>query len=105
MGGSGARVMNMNYSYEFLRRRFDTINELMRQLTDEKLYILDCLRKVCPHNNLIRIEPNPVLVELGLDDGRPTYQCLDCFTSFDKSFVPRSMFDKPVGEDDKKESD
>lgn len=78
----------MDYSYETLKRRLEVIDELRRQLADEEVYVLGLLHKVCPHKNLIRLEVNPVLVEMGLDDGRPCYKCDDCLTYFDKDGNP-----------------
>lgn len=72
----------MSNNYKNLKQRYNEIREQIRKLQMEQIKIRNLMVKECPHENLIRLEPDPFLLENDLEDDEVKYKCQDCFEYF-----------------------
>jgi hypothetical protein len=80
--------------FKILKQRYDEIGEQIRKLQKEQIEIRDLMAKECPHENLIRVKPDPFLLENDLEDDEVKYKCQDCFEYFTEEEVRRLLRSK-----------
>lgn len=79
--------LNLNNNFKKLKQKYDEISEQIRKLQKEQVKIRDLMAKECPHENLIRVESDPFLLENDLENDEVKYKCRDCFEYFTKEEV------------------
>lgn len=72
----------MNEEYRRLKQKYDDISKQIAILYAEQRDIRDLMEKVCPHENVIKVETDPFLVDFGIEDDEPKNKCTDCFRYF-----------------------
>lgn len=74
----------MNDKYRRLKQKYDDISKQILDLHAEQRNIRDLMEQVCTHENLIKVDADPFLIDIDVEDEETKFKCVDCYRYFAK---------------------
>ena len=79
----------LNARYRELKKQYDEISVQIRELYAKQRAIRDKMAKACTHKRLDKVEPDPFLMNIGVDEEETRYKCRDCFGYFTEEEIKK----------------
>lgn len=72
----------MNAEYKRLKQTYDDLGDQISKLHEEQGRIRELMEQACTHEHLYKVESNPFLADMDLEEEETKYKCLDCYQYF-----------------------
>jgi hypothetical protein len=74
----------LNDKYRRLKQKYDDISKRISDLHAEQRNIRELMEQACTHENLLKVDAEPFLVDIYVEDEEAKFKCADCYRYFAK---------------------